>query len=65
MNVDMPLTKKPNQIKEYQQVSNSIMLDLLFLVLILGCFNLICFFGISTILGYLMPNPFYTYILNI
>ena len=23
---------------------------------------LVCFFGISTILGYLMPNPFYTYI---
>ena len=23
------------------------------------------FYGISTIVGYLMPNPFYTYILNI
>ena len=23
------------------------------------------FYGISTILGYLMPNPLYTYILNI
>ena len=22
------------------------------------------FYGISTIVGYLMPNPFYTYILN-
>ena len=26
--------------------------------------DLLCFYGISTILGYLMPNPFYTYILN-
>ena len=23
------------------------------------------FYGISTIMGYLMPNPLYTYILNI
>ena len=30
---------------------------------ILFCFVL--FYGISTIVGYLMPNPFYTYILNI
>ena len=22
------------------------------------------FYGISTIIGYLMPNPFYTYLLN-
>ena len=28
-------------------------------------FDLIVFYGISTIVGYLMPNPFYTYILNI
>ena len=28
-------------------------------------FGLIGFYGISTIVGYLMPNPFYTYILNI
>ena len=25
----------------------------------------ILFYGISTIVGYLMPNPLYTYILNI
>ena len=29
------------------------------------CFNLVGFYGISTIVGYLMPNPLYTYILNI
>ena len=28
-------------------------------------FGLVGFYGISTIVGYLMPNPFYTYILNI
>ena len=28
-------------------------------------FGLVAFYGISTIIGYLMPNPFYTYILNI
>ena len=28
-------------------------------------FSLVYFYGISTIVGYLMPNPFYTYILNI
>ena len=28
-------------------------------------FGLIWFYGISTIIGYLMPNAFYTYILNI
>ena len=27
-------------------------------------FDLVWFYGISTIVGYLMPNPFYTYILN-
>ena len=27
--------------------------------------SLICFYGTSTIVGYLMPNPLYTYILNI
>ena len=26
---------------------------------------LVWFYGISTIVGYLMPNPLYTYILNI
>ena len=31
----------------------------------LVCFALLWFYGISTIVGYLMPNPFYTYILNI
>ena len=28
-------------------------------------FDLVGFYGISTIVGYLMPNLFYTYILNI
>ena len=28
-------------------------------------FGLVWFYGISTIVGYLMPNPLYTYILNI
>ena len=28
-------------------------------------FGLVGFYGISTIVGYWMPNPFYTYILNI
>ena len=28
-------------------------------------FGLIRFYGISTLVGYLMPNPLYTYILNI
>ena len=28
-------------------------------------FNLVWFYGISTIVSYLMPNPLYTYILNI
>ena len=28
-------------------------------------FGLVSFYGISTIVGYLMPNPLYTYILNI
>ena len=27
--------------------------------------GLVGFYGISSIIGYLMPNPFYTYILNI
>ena len=28
-------------------------------------FDLVGFYGISTIVGYLMPNPLYTYILDI
>ena len=28
-------------------------------------FGLVGFYGISTIVGYLMPNPLYTYVLNI
>ena len=28
-------------------------------------YDLVWFYGISTIVGYLMPNPLYTYILNI
>ena len=30
-----------------------------------GGFGLVWFYGISTIVGYLMPNPVYTYILDI
>ena len=30
-------------------------------ILIKLCFSLVSFYGISTIVGYLMPNPFYTY----
>ena len=33
--------------------------------MILVWFGLVWFYGISTIVGYLMPNPIYTYILNI
>ena len=33
--------------------------------MILVWFGYVWFYGISTIVGYLMPNPFYTYILNI
>ena len=29
------------------------------------CFGLVWFYGISNIVGYLMPNPLYEYILNI
>ena len=29
-----------------------------------GWFGLLWFYGISTIVGHLMPNPIYTYILN-
>ena len=28
-------------------------------------FGLVWFYAISTIVGYLMPNPLYTYVLNI
>ena len=28
-------------------------------------YGLVLFYGISTIIGYLMPNPLYTYILDI
>ena len=28
-------------------------------------FGLVGFYGISTIVGYLIPNPLYTYILNV
>ena len=34
-------------------------------VWIMCLFGLVWFYGISTIVGYLMPNPLYTYILNI
>ena len=35
------------------------------LTLLLGLFGLVWFHGIPTLVGYLMPNPLYTYILNI
>ena len=28
-------------------------------------FGLVCFYGISTIVGYLLPNPIYTYVFDI
>ena len=31
----------------------------------MALFGLIFFYGISTIVGYFMPNPLYTYIINI
>ena len=34
-------------------------------LIIHDCFSLVWFYGTSTIVGYLMPNPFDTYILNI
>ena len=34
-------------------------------LLLSGPLCLVWFYGISTIVGYLMPNPLYTYILNI
>ena len=34
-------------------------------IYILNIYDLVWFYGISTIVGYLMPNPLYTYILNI
>ena len=38
--------------------------SVLFIILDI-CFALVWFYGISTTVRYLMPNPFYTYILNI
>ena len=32
---------------------------------ILDIYDLVWFYGMPTIVGYLMPNPLYTYILNI
>ena len=29
------------------------------------CFGLVWFYGISTIVGYSMPNPLYTYLVKI
>ena len=34
-------------------------------IITLVWFGLVCFYGISTIVGYLKPNPLYTYILDI
>ena len=36
-----------------------------FLLIFIFLFGLVCFYGISTILGYLMPNLVNTYILKI
>ena len=30
----------------------------------LNIYDLVGFYGVSTLVGYLMPNPLYTYILN-
>ena len=35
------------------------------MIFLMICFGLVWFHGISTLVGYLMPNPIYTYILNI
>ena len=32
---------------------------------ILNIYDLVGFYGISTIVGYLMPDPLYTYIFNV
>ena len=37
----------------------------LYIYIIYKGFRLIGFYGISTLVGYLTPNPLYTYILNI
>ena len=34
-------------------------------LLVSGWLDMVRFYGISTTIGYLMPNPVYTYILNI
>ena len=53
-----------NYNNEKQRVSLSLSLSLsLFQVIYLE--RLVGFYGISTIVGYLMPNPLHTYILNI
>ena len=36
-----------------------------FYTYILNIYDLVWFYGISTIVGYLMPNPVYSYILDI
>ena len=36
-----------------------------FVAFIILCFGLVGFYGISIIVGYLIPNPLYAYILNI
>ena len=51
------LTSSANSI-----ISDLISLSKLFMNIWFGLFG---FYGISTIEGYLMPNPLYTYILNI
>ena len=37
----------------------------LILVITQNVFSLVWFYGVSTIVGYLIPNPLYTYISNI
>ena len=36
-----------------------------FYIYILNIYDLVGFYGILTVVGYLMPNPLYAYILNI
>ena len=57
----MPLNKetKPN----HRRISNA--KSYLYIDIRDIKFGLVGVYGISIIVGYLMPNPFYTYILNI
>ena len=52
--------------KAFQAFKGYFMPDpLLYIYIKYICFGLVWFDGISPIVGYLMPNPLYTYIFNI